>query len=459
MLKEEAMKSLQTYGVIYSCIGKGKRYREDIKEEWEKEELKPSARTMRIHLDKAFAGELPLVKIRDKKAFIDEDQLKAFIGTLCTDMGIGVTLQFTDANPVKGKRSSKEESIPSIEKVESPIVRAMRKKIQEQDALLKRKDEEYQALLSKKDQEIQNLRTEIQNDVTKGIVTEMDKKPIVLSSIRSVPAEVFHRDYFLENPKTLLDIPQLVSKYGGERPSFYTVSKAEENGTELTTKNYCSRIAKILFKSKFLEHRLEDEERIAREYDLKRSIYENRLESIQKLLDEDLGNQMKLSLYAGFYEYRGTEMESLLNYAGAHCIEANYVIKLLENPMEFHNYENIRGFLRQACEASEARMKREAARELIAGDWYVVAEYNGKLCRFQMMPVNELLKFRKALSEYKYGDAMVQLEQLLGTKRGATFAADNPDNMMKVEDEEIGNPDEEYYKDAIQMIHEVDDGE
>ncbi len=420
------MKSLSAYEKIYACIGRNVYTRDELTEALNVGGEIKSRTTISKYVNLSFDGKLPMVTVKDGKVRIEEAEIREFVEELCTLLG-------TEA----------EELFATTQSV----------------TLKKNKEEEYQALLSQKDQEIQNLRTEIQNDVAKGIVTEMDKKPIVLSSIRSVPAKVFHRDYFLENPKTLLDIPQLVSKYGGERPSFYCTSKAEESGAELTTKNYCSRIAKILFKSKFLEHRLEDEERIAREYDLKRTIYENRLESIQKLLDEDLGNQMKLSLYAGFYEYRGTEMESLLNYAGAHCIEANYVIKLLENPMEFHNYENIRGFLRQACEASEARMKREAARELIAGDWYVVAEYNGKPCRFQMMPVNELLKFRKALSERKYGEATVQLEQLLGTKRGATFAEDNPDNILKVEDMEMRSPDQEYYKDAIQMIHEVDDGE
>ena len=47
-------------------------------------------------------------------------------------------------------------------------------------------------------------------------------------------------------------------------------------------------------------------------------------------------------------------------------------------PNVANNYENVRGFLRQVCKASEVRMKREAAKELIAGEWYVVAEYNNK---------------------------------------------------------------------------------
>lgn len=58
-------------------------------------------------------------------------------------------------------------------------------------------------------------------------------------------------------------------------------------------------------------------------------------------------------------------------------------------------------------------MKRETARELIAGDWCVIAEYNGKPCKFQMVPVNELVKFRYALEKSVYGIAAVQLEKML----------------------------------------------
>lgn len=201
MLYEQTKKSLQIYGEIYSYIGKGKQYREDIKEEWGKENIRPSDRTIKIHLDKAFRGELPLLKIRDKKAFIDEEQLKIFIETLCKDMGTVVTILFTETRAVNGKENPEDETILSLERTEVPIVKEMRTKILEQEALLKRKEEEYQALLLEKEQEIHNLRKEIQNDVAKGILTEMNQKPVVLSSIQSVPEEVFQRNFFLIVPK------------------------------------------------------------------------------------------------------------------------------------------------------------------------------------------------------------------------------------------------------------------
>ena len=149
-------------------------------------------------------------------------------------------------------------------------------------------------------------------------------------------------------------------------------------------------------------------------------------------------------------------MEDLLNFAGDHVLDANYVISLLEHPKEYNNYENIRGFLRQAIKASEARMKRETARELIAGDWCVIAEYNGKPCKFQMVPVNELVKFRYALEKSAYGIAAVELEKMLAVVRTATFEDSNPDKKMIVKDSTVRQPDDEYFKEATAMIHEAE---
>ena len=73
----------------------------------------------------------------------------------------------------------------------------------------------------------------------------------------------------------------------------------------------------------------------------------------------------------------------------------------------------MRGFLRQACKASEAKMKRAAAMELIAGEWYVMAMYNGKPCKFQMVPVDEILELRTALVEHVPAKVLAQTEYLV----------------------------------------------
>lgn len=165
----------------------------------------------------------------------------------------------------------------------------------------------------------------------------------------------------------------------------------------------------------------------------------------------------KLALYAGWHEYHGTEMEDLLNYAGDHCLDANYVIRLLEKPDVANNYQNVRGFLRQACKASEARMKREAAKELIAGEWFVIAEYNGKPCRFQMFPVEELLYFEKLLRKGLYPKAVVEIDKLLGTYKKSAFVDADPEKELVVRSAGYMDLDTEYYAEASRMIHQYEE--
>ena len=184
----------------------------------------------------------------------------------------------------------------------------------------------------------------------------------------------------------------------------------------------------------------------------------NRRQSIELLLaDNKLSNRAKLALYAGWHEYHGTEMEDLLNYAGDHCLDANYVIRLLEMPDVANNYQNVRGFLRQACKASEARMKREAAKELIAGEWYVIAEYNGKPCRFQMFPVEELLQFEKLLRKGLYPKAVLEIDKMLGTYKKTAFVDCDPEKELVVRSAGYSDLDDDYFSEAAKMIHQYEE--
>lgn len=451
------IKSLQSYDKAYVCIGTIPKSRDELVELLSNDGSIKSRTTISKYVQKSFDGELPMLVIRDDRISVDEVELRNFVEDLCKSLGTDAGILFTEPVPTPKGRKEKDAPIPVIDGVKSPVVRELRKKISDQKSESAKKEKEMQELLAKKDEVIARLQKRIHDDVGKAILTEMDKKPVILSSIESKPEEVFQRDFFLDNPGKLLDIPMLVSKYGGERDPFYKSIRTSQQ--ELTTENYRKRVATILFKSKFFENRANDVERLLTQKNPEKDIYKNRLESIKLLLQaENMSNQMKLSLYAGWHEYHGTEMEDLLNFAGDHCIDANYVITLLERPMDFNNYQNVRGFLRQACKASEARMKRETVRELIAGEWYVLADYNGQLCRFQMMPVSELLKFRKALLENHYGEAVFELEKLLATVRNASFEDDDPDKKLMVKDTRIKQSYEGYFRDAAAMIHGAEKG-
>lgn len=451
-MNTDILKSLQTYAKVYSSIGTVPKSREEIRSSLKGFKDQQSNNTIRNHLNDTFDGKLPLITVKDEKAVIDVAELRSFIEGLCKTLGTDASILFTGPVPAPKGRKDSDAQIPSIDGVQpSPAMVNMKKSLAE----AVKKEKELNDKLVQKEQEITDLKRKIQEDVTKAIITEADKKIVVVSGISSEPEEIFRRDFFLDKPSQIVDIPKTIGKSGGERESFYKILSSTQ--LALTTKMYCKRIAERLCKSKFFENRFKDVEKLLRNDATEEEIHDNRKKSIQLIMkDGDMSNQMKLALYAGWHEYHGTEMEDLLNFAGDHVIDANYVISLLEHPKEYNNYENVRGFLRQAIKASEARMKRETARELIAGDWCVVAEYNGKPCKFQMVPVNELVMFRHALEKNAYGIAAVQLEKMLAVVRSATFEDSNPDKKLIVKDSKVRQPDDEYFNEATAMIHEAE---
>lgn len=227
-------------------------------------------------------------------------------------------------------------------------------------------------------------------------------------------------DFFLDDPAKTLDIPWLLSKYGGQRDSMYEVVDGEDKKLDITT--HINKVGRALFKTDIFKRRVADESRLrlvdagtAREVDMpyiKRrkmsgaEIYENRLRTINEILtDPALSNQQKLAFYAGWSEYKGTEFAEYLELAGDMGLDAASVVKLLENPGEHNNYHNVRAFLLQSLKSSEARIKREEVKELICGEWYVEAEYGGKVCRFQMMPVDEIVAFKQAIENLHFDEA------------------------------------------------------
>ena len=361
--------------------------------------------------------------------------------------------------PLPTKKKKPEDEIAKVTSIEAPIIKEYRSKVNELEAELSKVKAAHERAIKEIVADKQKLADEWQKKLEQlknkrakkecaNIAAEMDKKVVVTSTIRSVAPEHLARDFFLDDSHWQIDVPVQVSKFGGEKDSLYEVIDGEDK--KLEVESYVSNVFTKLMKLPILKRRVEDESKLKqveegtvseekRRY-LKRKeitgaeIYENRLISINNmLLNPNLSNQMKLAYYAAMTEYHGKEMSDLLNYAGDMCVDVVEVIRLLENPMEHNNYHNVRGYLRQASKPSEARIKRETVRELISGEWYVVAEYNGKECRFQMLPMTELEAFRDALIAAKYDDAILELENLISKQRKATFVDDNPDKPIQVE--------------------------
>ena len=459
----------ETYKKIYHFVGSGAKTRAEL-QDYLLEEMQDNTKvTVYKHVEKAFSGELPILKVVDDRVSIDEVKLRGIAEELFKLCGTDAWKIFSGPAPApKGKNA--EVDIAKVTSVESPVVRDLKKRVGELEAELAQAKATYEEVIRTKDEELkkavdawqkklEQLKVKRAKKACEDIAAEMERKVIVTESIRSVEPEHLARDFFLDDSHWQIDVPYQISRFGGERDSLYAV--IDETTEKLEVKSYVSDVFARLMKCPLFKRRMEDESHLAvvdegtiseeRAQYLKRreitgeEIYKNRLISINNMLtNPNLSNQMKLAYYAAMTEYHGKEMSDLLNYAGDLCVDVVEVIKLLENPMEHYNYHNVRGFLRQAAKPSQARIKRETVRELISGEWYVEAEYNGKMCRFQMLPVDELIAFKEALKSAKYDDAIIELQSLIATKRIAQFEGKNPDNKIVVKNESEKSKDKKY---------------
>lgn len=146
----------------------------------------------------------------------------------------------------------------------------------------------------------------------------------------------------------------------------------------------------------------------------------------------NFSNQNKMTIYAALARRDHKEIADLIEMAARYGLDARYTVQMLEESE--WNMRRFISFLKSGMSQSEIRMKREVAREFIAGEWYIEAEYNGKKCRFQMVPMEELQMFLKLLKAEYYEDATSVLDRVINTKRQASFVNDDSAKELIVQD-------------------------
>ena len=404
-MNNNIFKNMGTYMDVYVYLLTGPKSRNDLLKYLQKE--KGSETTAKKHTAQAFDGNLSLISIVDEKAVLDMDGLLAFLVEVSAALGQEATL-------VPKKKRKPEDNIASVKSGHSPQFTQM------QDELNVAKAESTRLLreLEQKNAEIAELRRGQVSELAKVIATEMEKKVLIPATVKSEPPDILAKDFFYSNPVKELDASDLVSDKGGELDSLYQFHREPE--LVLNEKNYLRRICKRFKSGELFRKRLEDQEQLQERMEtVPDSLDRNRIKSINLLLaDKDMDNQTKLSTYAFWYFHDDPEMEELLNFAGSHSINANYVIQLMEKPAEFRNYRTMRAFLKQVQMASEASIKRATAQELLCGDWEVVADYCGKPCHFHLLPVEELVAFKELLLHENFSKAVEKLESVLQSTSG-----------------------------------------
>jgi len=422
-MNEKSCKDLGTYMKLYVFLAEKPHTRDECMQHLLASGIKDA--TARAQVRKAEKGELSFIAFEEGQLHFKANEFEADFSAVCKTLGENVTFSKSP-----NKKTKPEDLVPSVVDPHCPdyidMKNAQNKKVKAlQDQI--------------KELEVKNAEDSLRygKRACDRIRYSLKDKRLVTGTMEVKPLEQFDRDFFLLSKPGLLDTEDLISRFGGEMQSPYEPVFSEvEVEKELTEKNYLEKLLGVLHLNKLLKDRVEEQERLPevkqkeKENDgwVKRNaitpveIEKNRLDSINEIMSSnDLPNQAKLVLYAAWCDKSDVELQKLLNLAGELGIEANYVIRLLEKPREYHNYRTMRGMLLQAKKGSEAHIKREAAMELICGEWYVEAEYAGEMTRFQMVPVSELNAFKYALEEYKTEAAVEALNKMLsGNKKNLT---------------------------------------
>ncbi len=306
------------------------------------------------------------------------------------------------------------EVVKEFNEIFAPITKMSSQEYEELKRLKEKNKELKKRLDAYKDKETKRIEKE--NKVFKATNTLMPKI-LLVDSVKVGKIEDIRDGVFINSPGTEINVEDFIKKYGRSRDSFYRDLPPEK---ELTQNNYRKKTLANVFEEKWfgrrfsemfhlkkvapkkelsMKEQMMDDFHISKEEAAAQMNYlKGRALSIQEILDDtNLTNQEKLALYAFNSPYRNTDLERLLNYAGDECPDANWLIALLEEPQICNNYENVKSLIRQSMKASEWKMKQRLAEELISGDWYITANYNGVLTKFQLVPVEELNKVRELL--------------------------------------------------------------
>lgn len=244
----------------------------------------------------------------------------------------------------------------------------------------------------------------------------MDKKILIPASVVSEPAKVLAKDFFKDSPGADIDFVKYASKSMEATEVDSPYERKVEPEKALTVRNVIRRVCSQFKDGRAFKSLLNRQEPIQAVESQKEN---ERQKAIRMLLENnEMDNQTKLTTYALWYFHGDPEMEALLTYAGDYCIDANYVIQLLEQPPKYQNYRTIHSFLKQALSASEAHIKKQTVKELLCGDWQAVANYCGKPCHFRLVPVEEIQTFKELLLKNDQTGAACEACKMLKTTFG-----------------------------------------
>lgn len=266
---------------------------------------------------------------------------------------------------------------------------------------LKKEVDDLKAVISQRDATIKAM-IEKENALSKELEEAMKKTlelPVVLVSTEEILPEVSAwEEQFVSMHKK-----GIVLGFDDEEQEEATQDESSQEQPEkkegfiLNYANYVKRGIKKMFTKTFMERRVKKllEQKGQTEF-VSDKQYVNNI-----LREPSFTNQQKLAMYAAFSEYRHSDFEKLLNFAGDNGIDANLLIQWVECLGDELDYLQIKNALRQFAKPTEYKLKYDLAKELLLGVWQVEFYKNGVPTRFRLIaePDIEMIREKLGLSE------------------------------------------------------------
>lgn len=268
---------------------------------------------------------------------------------------------------------------------------------------LKKESEELTEEITKRDAMISELQ-EKEKSLSKALRDTRKKAleiPVVLVSTEEILPRV--TEWEKQFVKQIVEAPP-AEKKSEEKEMKPQEEKAKKDNVLLTYANYVRRGIKQILTERFLQEKVKTilESQGKTEFKSDKQYVKN------LLAEAGYTNQQKLALYAAFSEYRHSDFEKLLNFAGDNNVDANLLIQWVESLGDEQDFLQIKNALRQFAKPTEYKMKYDLARELLLGHWQVQFYHNGVPTKFRLVSETDIEKVKTELglsdSAFTYHD-------------------------------------------------------
>ena len=186
-----------------------------------------------------------------------------------------------------------------------------------------------------------------------------------------------------------LEISSHPGIYGGESPGhFLTIAGGK---MELTRENLAGKVSRNAFlEVGFLLKKLMTHDKKTKDED----VAEARRQRITELLSTRMDNEEKYLRYIVISPGISQEFCKILERAGEMGLDADLMIRLLEQPVERFNKEIIERFVSRGSKGLGYDFRQAVVRELLDEDCVVMAEIYGTPCKMKLVPMEQLVALR-----------------------------------------------------------------